>query len=136
MTSNENISRGILVNQTLNAGIDITGNFLKSFLETIMNKATLAIRIVNGDELEIRNPVLNIATTTISNNNTVVLRVITTITLSFLNLVIESLDFLHTRVTLARRATRPVLDGTDITIRNLRVIINIDSQIGVEGRSG
>lgn len=136
MTSNENVSRGILVNQTLNAGIDITGNFLKSLLETIMNKATLTIRIVNGDELEIRNPVLNIATTTISNNNTVVLRVITTITLSFLNLVIESLDFLHTRVMLARRTTRPVLDGTDITIRNLRVIININSQIWVEGRSG
>lgn len=136
VTSDEDLSSGVLGNQTGNASVDFRRDFLKSLLETIVNETSLAFSVVNGNELEVGNPVLDVAATTISDDDTVVNRVITTITLSFLGLVVEGLDFSHTRVVTASRTAIPFVNSINVTVRSLGVVIDIDGQIRIEGRGG
>lgn len=101
VTSNEDVGSGVLGNQTGDASINLGRDFSKSLLETLVNETSTAISVANGDELEVGNPVLDVAATTEGDDDTVVNRVVTTITLSFLDLVVEGLDFSHTRVVVA-----------------------------------
>lgn len=71
--------------ENTDTSIDTNGDFRKSNFETLMNQTSFTIRISNWMVDEIGNPIVNVAASTISNNNAVISRIISTISLDLTN---------------------------------------------------
>lgn len=71
--------------ENTDTSIDTNGDFRKSNFETLMNQTSFTIRISNWMVDEIGNPIVNVAASTISYNNAVISRIISTVSLDLTN---------------------------------------------------
>jgi len=81
MTSYDDFSCRVFQSENTDAGIDSDWDFRKCNFETLMNQASFTIRISNWMVDEICNPVVDSAASTISYNNAIISRIISTVSL-------------------------------------------------------
>lgn len=128
MAGDNDCRRRVLICKIAHTYIELIRYLIQSLDESVVNFASCAARIWNGDELDVINPVLQVVATTESDDDAIFSSVVSTVSLSFLSFVIDCSYLLHVGMILAAWTAWPRTDFFYITVWCFRVVVHIDSK--------
>ena len=98
MACDENGSIGIITVECIGTTKQIVGQIQVSVIETSMNSTTTTSGVGVFEIIKIIKIIGCVNTTSDGNDNFVGFRIITTITLGFVGIIVESLNMLHSKI--------------------------------------